>query len=454
MLDAWQGALDYLYGLANWETRPPGTLQSFELDRIRSVLAALGDPHRAWPAVHVAGTNGKGSTCVLVAAALRAAGYRVGLFTSPHLHTVRERIRVDDCLIAEDEVLAWLDRNRAVLDRHAGLTTFEVLTALAFDRFAAAEIDVGVIEVGLGGRLDTTNVVRPVVSAITPIGLDHTRVLGNTVAAIAADKAGIIRTGVPVVVAPQVGAAGEAIGRAAEAAGSTIVAVGRDVRWTEGEVTVTGQRFDVAVLDRTGERAISLEIALVGAHQQVNAATAVGILATLARRGWAIDDTAIRAGCARARWPGRFEQLGADPTLIVDGAHNPPAAEVLARAVAERHPGARRWLILGVSRDKDLDGILRWLLPGVTGVVATRSEHPRALPAPDLAAAVRAHHVPCDEVPTVAEALDRALGAARADDVVLATGSIFLVADVREAWAARGRIPMPPRDPPPAIRRD
>lgn len=475
----WQDALDYLYGLTNWETRPPGTRPTFELDRIRAVLAELGDPHHRWPAVHVGGTNGKGSTCAMIASGLRAAGYRVGLFTSPHLHTVRERIQVDGELVGEDEVLSWLARHRAMLDRHAGLTTFEALTALAFDHFAERAVDIAVIEVGLGGRIDTTNVVRPAITVLTPIGLDHTAVLGPTVGAIAADKAGILKPGVPAASAPQVPAARAAIAAEAEDLGVPVLWVGEDVRWREGAVTPWRQEVQVAVR-LAGSRgrnppdqgatddlatafdlttAYDLATALVGPHQVVNAATAVAALAVLDQGDWApgrpvpaVGRAAIERGLAEARWPARFECFGdapgTGPRLVADGAHNPPAAAALKEALAAVLPAARRHFILGFSGDKDVGGIVDALLPGAAAAIVTRSSHVRAMAVEDAMALVARSGIPATAVDTPAAALAQALATTGPGDVVVATGSIFLAADVRLAWFARAGLPPPPHDPP------
>lgn len=450
MSETWQGALDYLYGLANWETRPPGTTLTFELDRIRRLLADLGDPQEAWPAVHVAGTNGKGSTAAMAAAILRRAGYRVGLYTSPHLHTVRERVQVDGRLVSEEEVMEWLVAHRARLDAQEGLTTFEALTALAFAHFAQRRVDVAVIEVGLGGRLDTTNVVRPVVSIVTAIGLDHTEVLGRTVGEIAADKAGILRTGVPVICAPQPPEARAVLDTAAAAIGAPVVAIADRAAIGPATQLDDAQRFEVRVDAGGGPQTYAVELPLVGPHQRVNAACALAAARRLAEDGWAIDRADCEAGLASVRWPGRFERLGTDPTVVVDGAHNPPAAAALKAAYRERFGSEPCHLVLGVSRDKDAEGLLRELAPLAATVTVTRSEHVRAMAPHTLAEAVRARGFGDVRVAArAADALEAAIARAGPSGIVLATGSIFLAADVREAWAERGRMPMPPRDPPP-----
>jgi dihydrofolate synthase/folylpolyglutamate synthase len=366
---------------------------------------------------------------------------------------VRERIQVGGRLISEAAVLAWLREHGELLAAHDGLTTFETLTALAFHYFAARAVDVAVVEVGLGGRLDCTNVVPSELSVITPIDLDHTAVLGDTVAAIAADKAGIIRPGVPVVTAPQATEAAAVLGRVAAEQGSLLVDVARVTRWTVPRLSPAGQRLSVTVDYDKAAVGYPVEVALAGAYQAVNVATAVTALDLLSRRGWRLDPEAVAAGFAAVRWPARFELLAASPALVVDAAHNPHGARALVAGLAERWPGDPRCLVLGLSGDKDVDGMLTALLPGVVHVFAAQADHPRALPAQAVADQVRARGVAATACRGPGAALDAALAAAGPDHVVVATGSIFLAADVREAWAARGHMPMPPRDPPAALAR-
>jgi dihydrofolate synthase/folylpolyglutamate synthase len=459
---AWQAALDTLYGFANFETKPPATRAPYKLDRIRALLADLGDPQAAWPAVHVGGTNGKGSTCAYVASMLKAAGYRVGLFTSPHLHTVRERIQLDGALVSREFVIEWLAAHHQTLSRHQGLTTFEALTALGFSAFTSWGVDIAVVEVGLGGRLDTTRTVRPEVTVITPIDLDHTEILGSTVAEIAADKAAIIATGVPVVAAPQ---NHEALGRitaAAAAASAPLHLVGRDSSWSE-RLTPDGAVVDMElpmILRRgrapTGRtRTLSFPERMEGAYQAMNLATAAAAAWALARRGWDIPEGAIIGGAATARWPARYHRLPRGPdsppgvSVLVDGAHNPSGAAALAASLEQEHRAGATHLVLGVSRDKDLDGILDQLLPRVDQVVATASRHPRSMPAAEVLARLEAREVRASIRGDPAEALEAALADSLPGDLVVAAGSLFVAAAVREAWLARSGLPLPERDGPP-----
>lgn len=450
MVTTWQGALDYLYGLANWETRPPGTSVTFELDRIRALLDDLGAPHEAWPAIHVAGTNGKGSVCAMVAPALKASGAKTGLFTSPHLHTVRERIQVDGAMIVERDVIAWLNRNRRHLDRQPGLTTFEALTAMAFSHFRDQGVDVAVVEVGLGGRLDTTNVVAPVITAMTTIALDHTAVLGATESEIARDKAGIVKPGVPLVSAPQTPEVLSVLESATQRADASLRLVGRDIVLVERRPTANGQ--DLVIESRRGGRPgrHAVSIGLRGRHQAVNAAVAVGVLDLIDAAG-ALDvtDASIARGLSAATWPGRYEVLSRHPCLIVDGAHNPDAVRALAATLEEDCPDATVHLVFGASRDKDVAAMLDPLRRCVGTSIATASEHPRSMPAGALATTMASRGLRADVAATPGEALARALERAAAEDVVLVTGSVFVVADAREAFADLGGMPMPPRDPPP-----
>jgi dihydrofolate synthase/folylpolyglutamate synthase len=440
VLVTWQDALDFLYLRENWEVRSPDSPYAFELDRIRHVLADLGNPENAWPAVHVAGTNGKGSTSAYVATALQRAGYRVGLFTSPHMHTIRERAQVDRALVSQAFVLEWLNTHRERLESYPGLTTFEALTALAFSYFTAEAVDVAVVEVGLGGRLDTTNVVHPAVSIVTPVGLDHTHILGDTLAAVAFEKAGILRPGVPAVTAPQEPAVAEVLARRAAAVGAPLTVVGVDA-------VMTGD--DPVRLAYRGH-SLRLDPPLRGAHQRTNAGTAATALLVLAEQGWRVPDDAIRDGIAATRWPGRFESLppgrAAGPEVIVDGAHNPHAAAALVETVRAQLGDRKLHLILGFGAGKDVAGMIDLLAPLAATIFTTKAFHPRALGPRTAAAYVRGRGFSATAKATPAVALEAAVKGARPGDVVLATGSIFVAAAVREAWFLRAGLEPPPSD--------
>lgn len=417
-----QDALESLYGLERRRNK-------LGLDGTRALLAALGEPQRTFRSVHVAGTNGKGSVAALVERVLRTAGIRTGLFTSPHLVDFRERIRVSGRWADEAALAGRLEHLRS-LPAGRDRTFFEVATALGFDAFARAEVEWAVVEVGLGGRLDTTNVLEPAATAITAIGLDHTETLGGTLEAIAAEKAGIVKPGVPLIAAAQPPAVAAVLARAAVAAGAPFVSAPGRARVRALVTGPGGSRFETK-LAPWGP--LSLEIRLAGRHQVENAGVALAVLAELARGGVDLPAAAVREGLARARWPGRLEPCPAEPRLWWDGAHNAAGIARLTRAwsadLGFEPPGA---IVLALSRDKDapaiLDG-LRALAPRAA-LVLTRTRNDRALPTATLAAHAGPRAETADDVPG---AIRRALARA-GDGRVLLTGSLFAVGEAMSAW--------------------
>lgn len=413
----------------------PFDAETVGLRRTAWLLDALGSPERSVPAVHVAGTKGKGSTAAVLASILRASGRRVALYTSPHLHTFRERIQIDAEPISQDLFAALVSEIAPVNARLAAerpdwgeATAFEVSTALAFLAFARAKVEVSVIEVGLGGRLDATNVLDPEVSVITSISYDHTRILGDTLGQIAAEKGGIIKPGRPVVSAPQQPEARDTLSRIAAERGCEMLSGGRDwqAEGTAASFTVRGPWGEYR----------QLSLALAGRHQVENAGTAVAACWVLARSGIAISEDAMRAGLASVTWPGRFEVVHTNPIVVVDGAHNVDSCARLAATLAEEYGGRRLILILGIAGDKDVEQMVRVIAPLAGRIIATSSHHPRAAAVERIIEAVRALELPAPEVmraPGVAEALTLALAAAGDRDVICATGSLYVVAEAREA---------------------
>jgi dihydrofolate synthase/folylpolyglutamate synthase len=445
----YQQALDYIYSFANFETRPASRQMraDYTLDRIRALLAELGNPQDRYPTVHIAGTKGKGSTAAMLTSILTAAGYRTGLYTSPHLHTYRERIRVDSRLITEEEVARWVETHHGLLETFDKLTTFEVITAMAFDSFAHQQVDMAVIEVGLGGRLDTTNVITPVLSVITPISLDHTAVLGDTIAEIAHNKAGILKPGVPAVIAPQSDDAMSVIQDVAGEVGAPLSVAGRDWTCTPGAMHPDGQSFDVW---GPAHKALRLWTPLLGAHEAVNATVAVAAAHELRRQSFSISMMAISSGLTTVEWPGRTELLSQRPWIMVDGAHNGASARCLLDTI-DGLPGRRRMtLIFGASVDKRIDDLFEVLLPATNRLILTRASHPRAADPVLLQEIARRHRRSALLVPAVAEALMTAVADAGTDDLVLATGSLFVAAEARMAWFQHTGRPLPPHDPPKA----
>ncbi len=403
------------------------------LDRMRALLDRLGRPQdRLGTVVHVGGTNGKGSTAAMIGALAREGGRRTAVYSSPHLTTIRERIVVDDELVSEAQFVAAAE---VVADAGGGeLTFFEQVTAIALCVFAAAQPGVTVLEVGLGGRLDATNVVDAAVAVVTGVALDHQAILGDTLAAIAAEKAGIFKPGQDIVI----GCSGEPA--AVPALATAARAVGRSV-------TVVDPR-QPAAQDALGA------LALPGPHQRRNARAALAAVDALERRGVvAVSSAERRAALARVRHPGRFEIVLGDPDIILDGAHNPHGAKALADALRER--GLRPTVVLGVSADKDVTGIVRALAPVASTIVATRYRQDRALEPEALATLARAYveevAVAPDLVAALAIARGRpaALGAPVQRSIVIA-GSLFLVGEARTLLCAAPTDPVIATDPVPA----
>lgn len=453
MKSPYRQALDYLYSFTDYEKQSgfPYSPDRFDLRRVERLLSLLGNPHHAFQAIHVAGTKGKGSTAAMIASILHAAGHRTALYTSPHLHTFRERIQIDGQLISEEQVVDGVNRLREVVPQVPGLTTFELITALAFSYFARSfqgpgrEPALAAIEVGLGGRLDATNVVDPLVSIITSISYDHMVYLGDTLAAIAAEKAGIIKPGVPVISAPQFPEALETVERIAGDRGSALTLVGRDWQWENVAASAEGQRFAVWPSSAPASRA-TYWLPLLGRHQQVNAATAVAAVAQLRRQGVDVPGTAIEAGLRSVRWPGRLEVLGRRPWVIVDGAHNGDSMQKLRDALGELFPHRRTVLVFGASAGKDLDRMFDVILPAVDHVLVTRAHHPRAAEPEALSKRMAAYGKEVTTVP-VGQVLEAALHLAQEQDLICATGSLFVVADFRLAWLRHEQGPLPPTDP-------
>ena len=430
-------AVSYILGFANYEVSDPTRVRyrEFNLPRVRALLGLLGDPDRGLTIVHVAGTKGKGSTTVMIAAALAKAGHRTGCYISPHLHTIRERIAVDGTPVSEEEFASAVEKVMGAVaeanrdGRYGQLTTFEVLTAVALARFRDAGVTHAVLEVGMGGRLDATNVVTPAVSVITNISLDHTEVLGETMAQIAEEKAAIIKRGVPVVMAPQPPEAARVIARKAYGEQAWLVAVGGGVRWKPGDFDAGGQWLHM----ETAVASYDIRIPLLGAHQLENAAAAVAACEVLSTMGTVLPRQAILDGLAEVRWPGRLETLGRGPQIVVDGAHNPYSVARLVEAVQRHMVCTRKIIVFGATRTKKLPEMARELAqmkPAL--VIAAASRHPKSLPAEVVAQALRAEGLTAREAPSVAEAMVEARAEARAEDLVLATGSLFVVAEARE----------------------
>ena len=437
---SYDGALRRVMGLADFErsTHSPGH-SAFHLERMSLLMDRLDCAHLAVPSIHVAGTKGKGSTSAMIASILKAQGYEVGLYTSPHLHSATERIRINGQPISQEQFAAVVEEIWPVIEQvgssggYGGVTTFEALTAMAFVHFRQIQADFQVLEVGLGGRLDSTNIVRAKVCAITSISLDHIATLGDTIAKIAFEKAGIIKEGVPVVVAPQSDEAMTVIADVAKQRDAPLLSVAERFSWRKQRSDTQGQAFTLT----STESAYELETPLLGDYQMENAATAVTIAETLRMQGVELEDASITRGIHDVHWPARLQILSMPDEdgrfVIVDGAHNPYSMKRLVEAVRQHFPYERLILIFGALSGHSAAGMLRALTPLSPLVLATHSRHPRSASGTTVAQA--AAELGMNVVFTsenVGEATRRALAIAGENDLVLGTGSLSVAAEVTE----------------------
>jgi dihydrofolate synthase/folylpolyglutamate synthase len=410
-------------------------VSNFGLQRMERLTARLGEPQHSFRVAHVAGTNGKGSTAAMIESGLRAAGSSTGLYTSPHLVRFNERFKIKGQDASDEQFAAAVAEVRAANERLAAsdgceqhATLFESVTAAAFCAFRSAGVDWGVIEVGLGGRLDATNVVRPDVAVITPIDFDHEAFLGKSAEFIAGEKAGILKRGSKAVTAPQKPRAAEVIvGRAAEL-GIPLLQAGVD--WRAENVThLHGfYRFDaVKTADSAGEDRLSIKLPLAGEHQIENALAAIAALETVG-----ISRPAIRHGIEQARWPGRLEYFDGRPAILLDAAHNPAGARVLARFLEKHHAGRTIHLIYGAVRDKAIDEVAGLLFSRVDRVILTRSRVSRSISPETLRQMVDHLHARIETAPAAEQAIDLARGGAQPEDLIVIAGSIFLIGEAKE----------------------
>ena len=432
------------YGLINFEQRIP-CADDLKLEHMRRLLARLGNPHQRLRIIHVAGSKGKGSTAAMLASILQRAGYRTGLFTSPHLCRVEERFQVDGQAITATELTTLLDEiRRCVQDegRSGGVpyTFFEVATAVGFLHFVRRRVEAAVLEVGLGGRLDSTNVCQPIVSIITSISFDHTNLLGDRLASIAAEKGGIIKLGHPVISGATVSEARTVIERISRERRAHLRQLGVDFRYqyTPGRVTATYTERSRLTVATERRRWPEFELNLLGDHQAANAAVAVACVETLQSEGFRLSDAAVAAGMADVSWPARLEVVARKPLIVLDCAHNVASALALVRTLQASFPPARRLLIFAGSSDKDLAGMFRVLSPHFAHAFLTRyTNNPRSVSAERLAELLSDNgHLPFTLCPTPADAFQAARAAASPDDILVITGSVFLAGELRPLLVA------------------
>ncbi len=459
-------ALDFLLGRIDYERMPvlPYGQRQLKLDRMRQLLTRLGNPDAGLPIVHVAGTKGKGSTSALAGSILHAAGYEVGLFSSPHLERIEERFAINGLPCSADELVGLVDQLRPVVlamdqeadrwsDSSLSPTYFEMTTAIALMLFAQRKVDVAILEVGLGGRLDSTNVCQPAVTVITSISLDHTQQLGNTLGLIAAEKAGIIKPGVPVLCGPLDEEPRQVIAEIAQQHGCRLIEAGHDFSHEYRPPRKLDRRQELGQLDFSGKfcdkkvELTELPLQLLGEHQGSNAALAVATCIELQRQGWSISPEAIRSGLAELTLPARVEILSRQPTVVLDVAHNVASAEALVDVLTTSFASEERILVLATSLDKDVPGIVRVLLPHFDRLIATAYQNnPRAVPVEKLAQIIREQQVTANPAAEVVEcstpmeawrlARQFALQNEANEPLICITGSFFIAAELRRPLSA------------------
>ncbi len=427
-------ALDYLYSFVDYSLKHASELAKadFNLDRMRALMVELGKPQDGYPIIHVAGTKGKGSVSALCASALSAAGYKTGLYTSPHLQDYTERIQVNGQPISHADLSALVDEIKPAVAKVPYLTTFEITTALGFLYFARQGCDVAVIEVGLGGRLDATNIVTPRVSVITSLSLDHTLVLGDTLSQIAGEKAGIIKDGVAVISSPQKEEALEVLVNIAKERGCDFTLVGRDVGFKNLSQSMDSQSLQVWTNNM--QAGLTLTIPLLGKHQALNAAVAYTALQASRLN---VPDEAIQLGFESVEWPSRFDIVRRQPPVVIDVAHNRESALRLRQTLEEIFPDFPVILLFCALEDKDIAGILAELSSRVEKVIATQADHPRSPTAGWIAEQVRKAGLIVETVTPASAALDRALELAGGSKLVLTAGSVAFAGEVSIAWQKR-----------------
>lgn len=442
----YDSAVRYLLSLGRELAAPTqAPAAKFDLENIAVLADRLGRPDRAYPSVHIAGTNGKGSTAAFLESILRRAGFRTGLYTSPHLERINERIRINGQEISDGAFAEVFSRVQTLIEEllaqgrlRAHPTFFECVTALAFEAFAQAGVEFAIFEVGLGGRLDATNLLGPAACVITQIEFDHENFLGHSLREIASEKAGILKPATPVVIAPQHAEALEVILARAKDLGAPVIEAQKQFRVENVSSKEDGYvRADVADLS-TG-KPLRIAPSLAGQFQLQNALSATAAARLLQTRGFRIADADIEEGIASVEWPGRLERLASRPDVYLDGAHNPAAARAVAEFLRRNFAGRKVRLVFGALRDKAVDEVAGILFPHAAEVVFTEPRTSRAISAPRLAEIAGHHAERFSVIPSAEEALDQVLAQATPVDAIFVTGSLYLVGQLRHHWKMRAK---------------
>jgi dihydrofolate synthase/folylpolyglutamate synthase len=441
---AYSKAIDFLMGHTDYERMRVVRYNTttFNLDRMRQLLEALGNPHQSYKTIHIAGTKGKGSTCHMLAAMLRSAGFKVGLYTSPHLLNLRERICVSGEHISEEQFALLMKRIEVAMKKLGANkpTFFEILTAMGFSHFADQQVDIAVIETGLGGRLDSTNVITPEVTAITNISYDHMAVLGNSLSKIAEEKAGIFKKDIPALSCLQEPEVASTLSRIAQQVHAPLEFVGTDIEFSHRfEVTRPAGPHVRVSLTTQRSHFEHLTVPLIGEHQAVNCGLALAILDKLKARGLQFSDTKAVSGLHEVNLPGRIETVWQDPRVIIDGAHNAASVKALFRGISQYIPYDSMVVIFGCNCDKDIDGMLEQVSLGADKVIFTRSHNNPKSASPDELSAryVDRFGKMAQATETFSEAMDIATRAISREDLVAVTGSFYLIGEAKRFFMGR-----------------
>jgi len=437
----YQKSLDFIYSFIdlsitrNLRYSP----EKFDLSRMFKLMALLGDPQLGYDVIHVAGTKGKGSICAMAASIMNEAGYKVGFYSSPHMIDFRERIKINNINMPKKMLTNYVTKLRSVIKSVEKISTFEIITAIAFKYFADQKVDIALIEVGMGGRLDATNVVKPIVSVISPVSHDHMKILGNTIAKIAEEKAGIIKESVPVILSPQKRSAKEAIERIANIKGSLIIDTSEKYEFKQIEYSLLKQSFTISekASDLQVEKRPIYEIPLLGDHQIYNAITVYACIVQLRKFGYKVNETAVANGFSKVKWPGRFEVIRHKPMVIIDGAHNKDSFRKLRNTIKKYLGKKKVTLIFGVSEDKEVRSMLKIIKSYINHFIFTMSEHPRAMGIDEIEKVAKGLGLINYSTSEIDNIIPPILKKNKQDQVYIASGSIFIAGAIKQLLAER-----------------
>ncbi len=432
----YEDALNFLYSYIDRGGKKPPQQDEARPARTRHLLELMGNPHQRYPTLHITGTKGKGSVSAMCASILRAAGYRVGMLTSPHLQELRERYQINQAMVSEATLTEAVAEINPTLDRFPEARWPEVITSLGFHMFAREQVDIAVVEVAYGGRLDSTNVITPITSIITSISYDHMHLLGNTLAEIAWEKSGIIKPGVPVVSAPQKDEARLVIEKIAAERKSPLTLIGRDLPFKSQPPSLNGQSVSIEYPDQAPK---TYTTALIGQHQAINTAVVLGVMERVKEAGFAISESTIREGLWNVNWPGRMEIIDQNPTVLLDSAHNGESGRWLRENIQTLFPQRPLVLVYGSKANKDIDSTIGELIPMADYLVLTRSAYPATVDPDELIDFAR--HAgfagPIEAIADLSATIERAKELAGSGGLVCITGSMFIVGEVRTLYGLR-----------------